>query len=255
MGVGMGRLSPLWAEPQFPTCLFGQSRLRFRAQQQITGRADVAVLGSGISFGRFSEAPWPELLARRSGLQLRNLAVPQTGPEAWVQDDDLMALAARSSLQLVEVPSCLRVSNRFWQLHPRRSDRIVRVLPGLISLYPELDLAEVVFAGHLLRLLESICPRRFDLIRDAAEQAWLDRMNGLLAELPGPVVLLWLHFPQPRALSPGADLVQALRSKVRAVVEVKVTPDRDAGGPAVHFPDAASHSRIAERLSQLSDLI
>ncbi|RRH76960.1 DUF6473 family protein [Falsigemmobacter faecalis] len=247
----MSRHMPLSAEPVFATCQFGQSRLRFRAQETVLGRADVTVLGSGISFGRFCREPWPDLLARGAGLRLRNLAVPQTGPEAWAQDDDLMALALRSSLQIVELPCCLRVSNRFWQLHPRRNDRIIRVLPPLKALYPELDLAEVIFSGHLLRLLESICPRRFALVQEAAARAWLDRMGALLADLPGPVVLLWLHMPQPRALSPGADLVQALRNQVRAVVEVNVSPPPGAQGPEGHFPDAASHRRIADRLRDM----
>lgn len=247
--------SPQVAEPVYKLIRLGGSPLAFRAQPEVEGRADCAVLGSDMSFGRFVTSPWPQELAQAAGISLRNLAVPQTGPEAWLADDVLMGLAVRARMQLVELPGCQRLSNRYYQVHPRRNDRVVQISASLQALYPELDFADYIFVGHLLRSLKSTCCDRFQRVAAALRQAWLDRMGALLGDLPGPVVLLWLRpqagTQQEERVPLTADLVQVLQHRVRATLEVPYGPVAVSGGLAACFPDAKTHEEIARQLLPL----
>lgn len=248
-GVVMGAGLPIHrAEPDVPTCRIGNSPLAFRAQSLGAGRPDCVVLGSGLSFGRFVAEPWPAILARLSGQRVVNLAVPQTSPEAWLRDEVLMALAVRAHRILIELPDCQRLSNRFFQVHPRRNDRVVQILPPLTALYPEADFMDYLFTGHLLRHLERLCHRRFALVREALEQAWSDRMSSLISELPGEVTLLRLSGPQETRLAPSEDRLRSLHQRARNICDLRWQSGGEPGPAAGLFPDAQSHEEIARQL-------
>lgn len=219
----------------FP-CRYGASRLVFRGPWRAVQPGYVAALGGSATYGRFVAEPWPLRLEQACGRMVLNLGVPQAGPDAWLNDPDILRLASGARLRFMQVPGAVNLSNRFYSVHPRRNDRFLRASPALRRLYPEVDFTDFAFTRHLIRVLSTHGPERFAELAQALSLAWLDRMGALVSALAGPTVLLWFADRAPPLPGQRLTLVQgmpplvdrtmllALRPHVAGIVEV-VTPD------------------------------
>jgi len=94
---------------------------------------------------------------------------------------DLMALVARAERVIIEAPSCVNHSNRYYKVHPRRNDRFIRPMPDLVRLYPEIDFTDCHFTKHLLCKLLLCDQERFQIIQDDLQNSWMDKMRTLIA--------------------------------------------------------------------------
>lgn len=256
--------------PDAGTCGYGESRLRFRGPQRALDQPYCAVIGGTETFGKGVLHPWPDLLEDAGLLPMVNFGCLNAGPDAFLQDDTVLAACRNADVVLVQITGAHNLSNPYYLVHPRRNDRFLRATDRLRALYPDVDFTEFTFTRHLLRALQRRGPDRFAPVRATLQATWQDKWHRLLAGLPGPVVLLWMsdHAPQaeetalrwrdPVFVTRG--MVDALRPQVRAVVEVvcsSAARDADAIGPgagsaaaamAQALPGPAMHRRVARAL-------
>jgi hypothetical protein len=254
----------------FP-CRHANARLVFRGPHRQPRGIWAAALGGAETYGRFVAHPWPDLLEQQSGRMVLNLGCPSAGPDAWLNEPDLLRLMSRANLRIVQVQGAGTLSNRFFSVHPRRNDRFLRASPRLRRLYPEVDFTEFTFTGHLLASLAALGGPRFVEVAEELGQVWVQRMADLLGVLKGPTTLLWLADRPPPSpaqrlgLAPGAPLLvdsamlAAVQRKGGAGLVEVVLASRDGGIEGKHFaeleepaalasPGPAAHLAIARAL-------
>lgn len=215
----------------FP-CRYGQSRLVFRGPWRAARTPYAVALGGEETYGRFIADPWPARLEAAGGRMVLNMGVPHAGPDAWLNEPDLLRLAAGAELRILQVPGAVNLSNPLYTVHPRRNDRFLRASPRLQRMFPEVDFMDFAFTRHMIRALAGRSPQRFAELAQVLGETWLARMAELLEALGGRTVLLWFADRPPPLpgerlrLAQGAPLLvdtmmlQAVRPRVAGLVEV-----------------------------------
>lgn len=248
------------------SCRYGQSRLAVRGPLRSLGSPYLAFLGGSETYGRFVDRPYPDLLESILSRPCVNLGAANSGLDSYLGDAEIMALAEKAELCVLQLPGAQDLGNRFYRVHPRRNDRFLEPEPDLRRLYPEVDYTEFHFNRHLLGTLEALSPRRFAEIERELRREWQARIRVLADRLGGRVVLLWLRYRTSAAeLLAGrvmldAEMIAGVADCVRDVVAVEVAAAGESGdleemryAPLQH-PAAASligpsaHSEIAARL-------
>lgn len=257
----------------FP-CRYGTSRLLFRGPRRDLGSRFVAVLGGPETYGKFVPHPFADLLETSIDLPVVNLGTLSSGLDVYLNDPALQEIAARAEVVVVQLMGAQNLTNRYYNVHPRRNDRFLSATAALKALYREVDFTEFTFTRHLLHSLQASSAERFERIAQDLRQTWLQRMQALLAALPGQRLLLWMaHHPLPRA-GGAADLardpllitqpmVDALRPEVAGVVEAVLPRGAaDLSGmafapfdapAAAALPGPSAHRAVARALAQAID--
>jgi hypothetical protein len=252
------------------TARYGGSRLVFRGPERDTGQRFLVVLGGAAAYGRDVAAPWPDLLEHRLGRPVVNLALPQAGLDAWVDDPDVMALVGRAEAVILHLTGAALLSNRFYSVHPRRNDRFVGASGALRHLYPDVDFTEFAFVGHMLKALASRGETRLRPLVAELQAAWSDRMARLIGHAGGRALLIWAEPAPPPARAPlpgGVDfvdaaMVAAAAGRAAGLLHLPLPADeRSAPGlgpgtaalPTAALPTAAGHARIAAGIAARLD--
>lgn len=276
--LGVGAMAYAYAGDgalDYVPCQYGGSKLLFRGPRRDLDLPYVVALGGTETYGKFIPRPWPDLAEAATGLRMVNLGCVNASADVYLSDPAVIAVAARARLAILQVMGAANLTNRFYAVHPRRNDRFLRASLALTTLYPEVDFTNFHFTRHLLRTLQQVSPRRFQIVAEELRQTWLDRMKLLVAQVGVPVVLLWMaaRAPQPRtAADLSADpllvdqpMMQALRMVCAQGCEVVLPPqgrDRAADGkvfaplerPAAEgLPGPAAHAKAASALADLLD--
>ncbi|MBJ3763585.1 hypothetical protein ILP92_12585 [Maribius pontilimi] len=255
----------------YAPCNYGASRLICRGPRcDLDGDDYIAVLGGIETFGQFVERPYPARLEAALGMPCINLAAVNSGPDAWMGDQTVMDLARGARLTVIAVPGAHMLRNKFYTVHSRRNDRVVRQSEFMRRVFPELDLSQNFFVRHLLNDLFEASERRFAVVRDELQKLWVTRMNQLTARIGGDVILVWIGDRSPDdptdTVCDGDPpfvtraMLRSLRGRIRATIEVldqsstmeealegkHFAPDeRDA---ALRVPGPRAHQNIADAL-------
>ncbi|MFV0491985.1 MAG: DUF6473 family protein [Pseudorhodobacter sp.] len=255
----------------YSPCRYGESRLLFRGPKRDLEQPFVMVLGGTETYGKFVPDPFPVLAERKSGRCFVNMGCMNAGPDVFLKDPEVAAIAAQSDLAVVQILGATNLSNRFYSVHPRRNDRFLNASPWLNMAYREVDFTDFHFTRHMLGALQEVSQERFEVIAEELRATWLSRMTDLLAQLPCKTLLLWAasHRPEPRArmadlgrdpLLVDLEMVEALRPRANAYLEVTysdraraegvenlhfMTPERPA---AEGVPGTLAHHELAEAL-------
>ena len=228
------------AAPDYLPCRYGASRLVFRGPRRRLEGEYVAFFGGTETFGKFIETPFPALTEEALGLACVNFGCVNAGVDAFVNDSALLEAAGRARATVVQIMGAQNMSNRLYNVHPRRNDRFINASAMLKAVFREVDFTEFHFTRHLLGELAAISPDRFRMVREELQAAWLARMTLLISRIKGPVVLLWLadrapsNEPDAEAdpLFVTADMLEALRPKVAAIVELRASAAARTQGTA-----------------------
>ena len=252
-------------------CTYGASRLLFRGPKTDLREPFVACLGGTETYGKFVPSPYPERLEAMLALPVANFGCVNAGPDVFVQDHELMALASGAQACVVQITGAQNLSNRYYAVHPRRNDRFTGPTPLLRALFRQVDFTEFSFTRHMMHVLQSHSIDRFEVLAEELRMAWVSRMKALLAQLACPTVLLWLADAPPPAPGRRADLgldpmlvdaemVAAIRLHATSYVEMVPSPEVRANraegmafGPmeapaAACLPGPAVHHELAKRL-------
>lgn len=186
-------------------CRYGASRLLVRGPKRALDQPYVAFLGGAETFAKEIARPFPAVLERELGVTCVNLAAVCAGPDAYMGDPALLAVAAGARVKVVQLSGAHMLSNRFYSVHPRRNDRFVKASAQMRQQFAGVDFTDFAFVGHMVGQSAQDNPAGFALLRTELETAWQARMRRLLEVLGPPVVLLWVERP-PRWRLPQRGL-------------------------------------------------
>lgn len=253
----------------FP-CRYGASKSLFRGPLRDVSRPYVAMLGGSPTFGKYVGQPYPALVERALGLPVANLGGLNAGPDFYLSDPDLLEVAARAQVAVVQITGAEGVSNPYYSVHGRRNDRFLAATPALRALFPQVDFTDIHFTRHLLQVLQRSDRAGFGQVVLGLKQNWLVKMRQLLTRLPARRVLLWLAdtaLPgQADSLGPAPlfinrAMLNALRPEVSAILQATPSPRARAmarfdmtypeteAAQAACLPGSAAHAEVAERLA------
>ncbi len=190
--------------------------------------------GGDETYGRFVERPYAAILEERLDRRCLNLGSLFCGVEALCRDEGLFKLLNGAELCILQAPDVLRQSNHYYQVHPRRNDRVLTPTSDLIDLYPEVDFTDVHFVCHLMRLLKRHQDARFEVVVEELRRNWVRQISDLLQRLDTPVILLALKVLENKD---GGDLVE--RSGV-AISQQMVEAVRPFSAECVELPTYVS---------------
>ena len=232
-------------------CQYGGSKIQCRGPKQATDAAYLAFLGGTETYGRFVQSPFATLLGRGLALPAVNLAAMNAGPDLYLNAPDLLQIAARARLAVVQITGAQNMSNRYYTVHPRRNDRFLSGSALMAALYPDMDFSEYNFIRHLLGALYERSSERFEIIRTELQVAWLARMRTLLDKIGQRAILLWLSDqplddkpwtaqPEPFKTEPmlvSRTKVEQLRDKVLDIVVAQTSAEAlERGTGGMNFP-------------------
>ena len=240
---------------------YGASRLLFRGPKRALDGRHVAFVGGSDTFGRGVDDPFPALVEESLGEACLNLGQVNASIDVALGDPVVLEACRDAALTVVEVTGAGNMSNRFYQVHPRRNDRLTRVSTVMQAVFPDVDFSEFCFTRHMLGRLLQVAPDRFPLLREELQAAWSARMRTFLDGVGGNVVLLWLgpdlpsdapceERPEPLARDPlfvTRRMVDALRPQVRGVVTAP--PRGEVGTGAARALGQAGHREVAAALA------
>lgn len=215
-------------------CRYGAARVDFRGpKKSLTGRY-LAFLGGTETYGKFIQTPYCELLEARVGMDCANLGVMNAGLDVFLNEPEILAIAGRAEVTVIQILGAHNMSNRFYRVHPRRNDRFIAASALMQSVFYDVDFSEFNFTRHMLQELSHLASERFSFVREELRNAWCSRMRILLDRIPGEKILLWLaDHPPPLKLpqrSLGRDplfvdspMIDALRPLVSGVAQVRLS--------------------------------
>lgn len=220
-------------------CRYGSSKILFRGPRRPLDSPYIAFFGGTTTYGKYIATPFPDLVEGALGTTCINFGCVNGGVDLYAADPYLREVANSASVTVIQVTSPRNISNRFYQVHPRRNDRFVEASALLRAIYREVDFAEFNFTNHMLQRLQLISPERFLAVVEELQAAWRARMRLTLSQMSGKTILLWASGapPQDTALDIDHDpafvtraMVDDLRPMVTEVVEVVASPDAKAAG-------------------------
>lgn len=189
----------------FP-CHYGSARLLFRGPRRDIDGAYIAILGGSETYGKFVPDPFPDLIERELGLPVANLGCMNAGPDVFLNEPSVTAIAAGACMTVVQLLGAQNLSNRYYAVHPRRNDRFLGATPMLRAIFPKVDFTEFNFTRHMLRALQLHSADRFEVVAEELRAAWFSRMKQLLSRLTGPTILLWMSDANPPSPTRRVDL-------------------------------------------------
>jgi hypothetical protein len=252
-------------------CRYGKSRIMFRGPRRDLERPFVVTLGGTETYGKFVPEPYPALVEAQTGLRVVNLGFVNAGLDLYLKDRDVLDVASRAQLAVVQIVGAQNLTNRYYSVHARRNDRFLYASGLLRTIYREVDFTEFNFTRHMLQTLQAVSVDKFEVVAEELRAAWVARMKTLIKALPTKTVLLWVGNTPPPIPGRRSDLthdpllvdnemIAALRSLVTHYVEVTPTAEAVRCGtngmafapmdaPAAKLlPGPAVHRQIADEL-------
>jgi len=235
----------------YAACQYADCKMSFRGPRALLDEPYMTFLGGTETFGKFVSSPFPNLTARSFGCETLNIGAINAGIDLYLSERDLLGLTASSVATVVQVMSAANISNKYYSVHPRRNDRFVRASEALLEHAPGLELTEVHFTRHFLKVVYQRDKELFEEIRDELRTTWVARMEQLLSMIEGPKILLWFGRREPRqatgkdmgrdALFVDREMLEYLRPMVNDIAIVTPSEAAKAEGPRgmIFYPQEA----------------
>lgn len=222
-------------------CQYGESKLSFRGPPANLDEPYCAVLGGSESFGKFLERPFPSLLENLRGTPVVNLGFLNAGTDVFANDETVLNICNKAEMTVIQIMGAQNASNEYYSVHPRRNDRFLNASNLLHSIYRNVDFTDIHFTGHLLHVLADQSREKFMTVRNALKENWVKKMQSILDQINGPVVLLWLADHTPGQVSQKGliesepmfvdrDMISQLNGPIVDIVEIITSEEEVLAG-------------------------
>ena len=100
-------------------CQYSGSQHFFRGPAKALSAPYVAILAGSLSFGKEVKKTYTEGIETLTGMAGVNLAIPQSGPDAYLADESILNIARGAVTCVIELGGVQNCSNAFYKTHPR----------------------------------------------------------------------------------------------------------------------------------------
>ena len=254
---------------------FGRSRQRFRGPKPNLDTPYIAFIGGSETYGKFVEAPFPQLVEQKVGVTCANWGSAEAGPGFFIKDPVILEATSCAEIAVIAVMGAVNNSNRLYSVFKRRNARLRSTNQMLDILFPELDLGQFRFAHNMLYKLYKANPSNFKAVQLELREAWKARMRELLDDIETVRVLLWISTRTPDEefsvdeksayVTPPAfvdrEMLEAVAPMADLVIEYVPDPDLAGGSDggllarsedeanAWRYPGQAMHQQVADLLA------
>jgi len=237
---------------------FGRSKQVFRGPKPDLSAPYLTFIGGSEPFRKFVMEPYPKLVENQTGATCVNLGTPGAGPGFFLKDPVVLDTCSRSTRCFVQVMDIAPLSNRMYEVYPRRNMRLRGVSGVLRSLYPQLDFSGFRYVSSMIRKLKEVDSNAYSVVLAEQRSAWLARMLELLQDIETAKTLLWIRPEGSQDLNQSVtqEMVDVLASHVDNTVKVTINASEDRGkGLNVLRKDTgwmtrAAHAEIAKIISE-----
>ncbi len=209
----------------YQTCRYGSSKIMFRGPARKLRGDYIAFLGGSETFGRFIPTPFPDLIEQRTGVTAVNLGCIDAGLDCYAASHDLLEICSNATATVIQILGATNMSNRFYTVDQRHSDRFLRASRQFKEIYPEIDFSTFTLINEMLAKLGQTDPDRLHRLRQEIQTAWVARMRALLRNIEGPKILLWLADHAPFSLGSGGTICRMPLFVDRAMLNALNTPE------------------------------
>lgn len=157
----------------------------------------VACLGAAQTFGRYAERPFPALLGDALTMPCANFGTGGAGPGFFLRDSMVLEAASNAEVCVVQVMSARSLSNRMFQVKPKRNAQIKAVSRALSDLFPHMDFETFTYAHNMLNQISADDPDKFLEVEQELKAAWVARTRLMLDAIHTRKVLLWFSERHP----------------------------------------------------------
>lgn len=154
-------------------------------------------LGAAQTFGRYCAAPFPSLLSERLGRECVNFGTGGAGPGFFLRDSAVLEAASNAEVCVIQVMSARSLSNRLFQVKPKRNAQIQAVSKALEDLFPHVDFETFSYAHNMLNSIASEDAEKFLEVENELRTAWVARTRLLLDSIHTKKVLFWFSEREP----------------------------------------------------------
>jgi hypothetical protein len=102
----------------------------FEGQQRLCQRLMSPFWADLLVLGKRSKKTYTEGIETLTGMAGVNLAIPQSGPDAYLADESILNIARGAVACVIELGGVQNCSNAFYKTHPRRNDRFIAPTPA-----------------------------------------------------------------------------------------------------------------------------
>jgi len=210
---------------------FGRSNQIFRGPKPDLGGPYFAFVGGSEPFGKFVLEPYPKLVENRVGITCVNLGTPGAGPGFFLKDPVILETCSQATKCIIQVMDVAPLSNRMYEVYPRRNMRLRNVSAVLKSLYPQLDFSAFRYVSAMVRKLKEVDADAYKVVLAEQRSAWLARMLVLLQDIETTKTLLWIQPEGGKGLDQPVtqEMIDVLASHVDNVVKVSVAVPESGG--------------------------
>ena len=173
--------------------------------------------------GNLSENPFSELVENELRMTCVNLGCMNAGIDAFVHDPELLQLASRAEITVIQVMGAQNMSNRFYRVHPRRNDRFLTASTMMKSVFRDVDFTEYHFTRHMLCDVANRAEDRFSFVRSELRTAWSSRMKTVADGTAGAQAVALVcrsQTPKRGAVAAGARSLVCGQGHDRAVAPI-----------------------------------
>ena len=210
---------------------FGRSKQIFRGPKPDLREPYFTFIGGSEPFGKFVLEPYPKLVENRIGQTCVNLGTPGAGPGFFLKDPVVLETCSRSLRCVVQVMDAAPLSNRMYEVYPRRNMRLRYVSGVLRTLYPQVDFSGYRYVSAMIRKLKEVDSEAYKVVLAEQRSAWLARMLELLQDIETAKTLLWIRPEGGNNLNHSVtqEMVSVLASHVDTVLTIPVTVPENGG--------------------------
>ena len=157
----------------------------------------IACLGAAQTFGRYVANPFPAQLAEILGVPVANLGTAGAGPGFFLRDSMALEAASNAEVCVIQVMSARSLSNRMFQVRPKKNEQLKAVSKALSDLFPHVDFETFSYAHNMLNQIAEEDPGKFIEVEKELKTAWVARTRLMLESIQTKKILFWFSERAP----------------------------------------------------------
>ena len=140
-----------------------------------------------------------------------NLGTAGAGPGFFLRDSMALEAASNAEVCVIQVMSARSLSNRMFQVRPKKNAQLSAVSKALSDLFPHVDFETFSYAHNMLNQIAEENPAKFIEVERELKTAWVARTRLMLESIHTKKILFWFSERAPNEEPAKSDRTSILK--------------------------------------------